>query len=134
MSGNRCVHSQIQSYECYVELPDGVCVDRCLAEEVKALRSKGVRTVGCCCGMHTGWQNGVPEHPSYIQVNGRRSIEHMAFLGYERFHDESTHELDACGCAAYLPHTNLGDYHGAGTTRFRSGADQHKHRGTVHTR
>jgi hypothetical protein len=30
--------------------PDSICVDTCLAEEVKELWGLGITTTGCCCG------------------------------------------------------------------------------------
>ena len=52
-----------------------VFTDRCLTEEIRAIRSKGVRTLGCCCG------HG--EKLGYIQVMPE-DVPIMELLGYEQ--------------------------------------------------
>lgn len=53
---------------------DKICLDKCIAEEVRYLWSLGVRTTGCCCGHNImGGYIGVIE----------KDIEFMKKLGYK---------------------------------------------------
>jgi len=59
-----CVNVKIGSYDNQVELlrpkcmigrtegtnSNTICIDKCIAEEIKYLWSLGIRTTGCCCG------------------------------------------------------------------------------------
>src|SRR5690606_2748044 len=61
-----CVNVAIGTYANQVQLPrpphmagrregtasDAICVDACLADEVRALWAEGIRTTGCCCGLY----------------------------------------------------------------------------------
>lgn len=52
-----------------------VCIDECLADEIRYLWSKGVKTAGCCCG------HGEIKMASILVE--KESIEIMRQLGYE---------------------------------------------------
>lgn len=73
---NKCC--AVQTYGCQEMLSDKVCVDRCLSREIKFLWSKGIKTIGCCCGNHTN----SPENSGYIQVENEH-IQSMKDMGYE---------------------------------------------------
>ena len=51
-----------------------ICIDTCLADEIKMLWTKGIKTTGCCCGHNIGC--------SMINVSPE-SIKGMEDLGYE---------------------------------------------------
>lgn len=69
---------EVQTYGCQELLSNNICVDRCLSPEIKFLWSKGIKTIGCCCGHHLN----SPENSGYIQVK-YDCIEKMKSLGYE---------------------------------------------------
>lgn len=56
------------------EIITEVCIDRCIAEEIKYLWSQGIRTTGCCCG-----HNKVTPYIGVIEED----IPKMKTLGYE---------------------------------------------------
>ncbi len=60
-------------------LTSTVCIDKCIEKAIKDLWSKGVETLGCCCGHNTerAWVNVHPEQ-----------YEDMFRLGYEQKHPE----------------------------------------------
>lgn len=92
-----CNHSEIQNYECMVQVPFGkrFCCDMCLEEELFDLWGKGVHTVGSCCG-HGKMQ-------AYIQVDGVDAVVKMNEMGYELLPEESS----GCGKNCYKPKTYL---------------------------
>lgn len=51
-----------------------ICIDKCLEDEIKSLWSKGIHTIGCCCGHNV--------RCGYIQVDGL-DAEKMVELGYK---------------------------------------------------
>lgn len=53
-----------------------ICVDKCLAEEIKFLWLKGIKTMGCCCG------HG--RYLGFIQV-ADDCINKMYKLGYQNY-------------------------------------------------
>lgn len=53
---------------------EAVCVDTCLAAELRRLWRRGIRTTGCCCGHNLQF--------GYIGVD-ERDIPRMAALGYQ---------------------------------------------------
>lgn len=53
-------------------------IDDCLVDEIKDLWSKGIHTLGCCCG-HS-------ENVGFIQVE-RTDFQKMLDLGYKWYHD-----------------------------------------------
>ena len=84
-----CVDVKIGSYDNQVTLPrpkcmidrtegssnpDTICIDKCIAEEIKYLWSLGIRTTGCCCGHN--------KQEGYIGVIDR-DIEIMKKGGYK---------------------------------------------------
>lgn len=54
---------------------DTICVDKCIAGEIKYLWSLGITTTGCCCGHNKGLQY------SYIGVD-EKDIKRMKEMGY----------------------------------------------------
>ncbi len=54
-----------------------VSIDKCMVEEIKYLWSKGIRTMGCCCG------HGDKEKASILVLD--EDIEKMQALGYEHW-------------------------------------------------
>ena len=52
-----------------------ICIDRCLESEIKYLWSKGIHTIGCCCGHNV--------RLGYIQVIDS-DVEKMLILDYEQ--------------------------------------------------
>jgi len=84
----KCINIEIGSYDNQVEvmpLPhmsaykakvggaDTICLDRCIAEEIKYLWSLGITTTGCCCGHN--------KEIGYIGVI-EKDIRKMKRLGY----------------------------------------------------
>lgn len=78
---NKCC--AVQSYGCQEMLSSKVCVDRCLSQEIKFLWSKGIKTIGCCCGHHIN----SPRNSGYIQVKDD-CVEKMKSLGYKYLANE----------------------------------------------
>lgn len=91
---DECKEVVFGSYEHYVtlEAPDrnqlknwngdrktSICVDKCLADEVKYLWSQGIKTTNCCCG-----HNKLP--PTMLVTDD--FIEKMRNLGYENLPKE----------------------------------------------
>lgn len=84
-----CVNIEIGSYGnqlCVVDLPEhmskykakqggasSICLDKCIADEVKELWALGITTTGCCCGHN--------KILGYIGVIDQ-DIERMEGLGY----------------------------------------------------
>lgn len=72
-----CRMSCIGEYQCLVKTRYGFCCDLCLEDEILLLRSKGIHTVGCCCG------HGNKEL-SYIQTVSENSKKMMEDMGYKQ--------------------------------------------------
>jgi hypothetical protein len=71
-----CGNVHFGTYECYEEIKElNICVDKCLVDEIKMLNSKGIKTIGCCCG------HGIKQ--GFIQV-APEYITNMDKLGYEQ--------------------------------------------------
>ena len=75
-----------------------VFTDRCLTEEIRAIRSKGVRTLGCCCG------HG--EKLGYIQVMPE-DVPIMELLGYEQQQEIELEDGSKMGVACFTPKTDV---------------------------
>ena len=83
-----CVNVKMGSYDNQVELlrpkcmigrtegttSNTICIDKCIAEEIKYLWSLGIRTTGCCCGHN--------KQEGYIGVIGK-DMEIMKKGGYK---------------------------------------------------
>lgn len=89
----RCIDVEVGSYGNQIELPaphhiiewaskasfslggerKTICIDKCLAKEVKALWGMGIITTGCCCG-----HNKVAAYIGVIDIH----INKMKALGY----------------------------------------------------
>ena len=91
----KCVNVKMGSYDNQVALqrpkcmegrtegssnPKTICIDKCIAEEIKYLWSMGIRTTGCCCGHNI--QQG------YIGVI-EKDIEIMKKGGYKVLIDKN---------------------------------------------
>jgi hypothetical protein len=72
-----CSMSRIGEYKCLVKTRYGFCCDLCLEDEILLLRSKGIHTVGCCCGHGN-------EELSYIQTVSENSKKMMEDMGYKQ--------------------------------------------------
>jgi len=77
----KCKNVEIGSYDNQVELRapkwsrrGTICVDKCLATEIKELWKMGIRTTGCCCG-HNKQQGFIGVSFPYIRK--------MKNLGYK---------------------------------------------------
>lgn len=77
----RCQSVEVQTYANQIVMPappwwsrNTICLDWCVAAEVRWLWSLGIVTLGCCCG-HGG------SVPAYIQVRPDFS-EAMLAMGY----------------------------------------------------
>lgn len=74
-------------YECMREYADnrrklglseyGICVDRCLMNEIIFLWEHGIRTYGCCCGHNTGL--------ACINIDEEDFVKALQ-LGYKKYH------------------------------------------------
>ena len=71
---------------------ESITVDRCLAPELQALRERGVRTSGCCCGHGD-------EQAAYIDAKGQEIMEQ---LGYRKA-AWAEHCFPADGGRSYMP-------------------------------
>lgn len=71
-----CRMSHIGEYQCSVKTRYGFCCDLCLEDEILFLRSKGIHTVGCCCGHGD-------RALSYIQTVSENSKKMMEGMGYK---------------------------------------------------
>lgn len=84
----RCKNIEVGSYENQITLPrpphmnghkegsenENLCLDACIAAEVRGLWRKGIITTGCCCGHN--------KQPPYIGVI-ESQIPEMKALGYQ---------------------------------------------------
>lgn len=69
--------TRLGEYKCLVKTRYGFCCDLCLEDEILLLRSKGIHTVGCCCGHGN-------EELSYIQTVSENSKKMMEDMGYKQ--------------------------------------------------
>ena len=99
-----CVNVAIGTYANQVQLPrpphmagrregtasDAICVDACLADEVRALWAEGIRTTGCCCG-----HNALPGYIGVVDED----VPRMLALGYR----VRPHETDPTRRDSFYP-------------------------------
>lgn len=93
-----CKNIPYGSYVCYEIISElNICVDGCLAIEIKELNQIGIKTIGCCCGH--GKTSG------FIQVQ-RNFVSKMKELGYKQIPVESNGNGKWC----FEPKTKLNNY------------------------
>lgn len=81
--------SMAQNYECEIILnkcdsngmlnKPSICIDKCLKDEILWLWSKGIKTLGCCCGNHYNDNIGIPTIVT-------EDYDVMKQLGYENLY------------------------------------------------
>ena len=74
-----------------------ICVDRCIAEEVKCLWSYGIRTTGCCCGHNImgGYIGVIEKDIEFMKKSGYRvSINPQDLSDEKNFIPKSHYEGD----------------------------------------
>lgn len=72
-----------------------VCVDACIADQIKALWEIGIWTVGCCCG-HNGLFSDRPNVILDTEVNHERAITLLNEIDPEREWDVLQWQLTKC--------------------------------------
>jgi len=100
-----CKNVKIGSYDNQVELnrhasqitSDGktvVCIDACLADEIKMLWNNGIETNGCCCVHNTR----VPYIGVYTDDDALNKMDKMGYVS-----QYNPHEYVGCGGVTYYP-------------------------------
>ena len=73
--------SYVQEYECAKQVEGhNFCADKCLHDEIIYLNEMGIKTYGCCCGMHIN----CGDNDAFINISKDdidRSIK-LGYLGY----------------------------------------------------
>lgn len=91
-----CDQVQFGEFKCYSPTKYGSDVDMCLVAEINMLNSRGIKTIGCCCGHN--------KHFGYIQV-APGDCDKMIALGYV----QRPVKDEYCGRWCFGPKTILPD-------------------------
>lgn len=87
-TSEKCNHTKMGKMNCCISITKEICCDKCVADEIKYLRSNGINTIASCCG------HGNKELAILI-VRGTNSREKMLQLGYKEF-KEWEYSSDSC--------------------------------------